>query len=241
MPTLTRGALSVHYEVHGSGYPLVLFAPGGMRSSIPLWERSPFHPVRELADRFRVVAMDQRNAGRSRAPVMTSDGWHTYTSDHIALLDELGIERCHVLGQCIGSAFCLGLIAAAPERVTAAVLEQPIGHSPDNRGAFHEIFGSWADELVQARSDVTRDALDALENNLYGSDFVFSVAREAVRHCPVPLLVLRGNDVYHPSEISEEIARIAPQAELVSNWKEGDDVGRGLSRVRAFLEAHTPA
>src|SRR5438874_664334 len=137
MPTFTRGETSIYYEVHGSGHPVLLFAPGGMRSSIPLWDRAPFNPVRELAGQFRVVAMDQRNAGRSRAPVTAADDWRTYAADHLALLDELGIDRCHLLGQCIGGAFILALAALAPQRVSAAVAMQPIGLSGDNRGAFH--------------------------------------------------------------------------------------------------------
>src|SRR5689334_10744420 len=136
MPTFTRGDLSLYYEVHGSGPAVLLFAPGGMRSAIALWERAPFHPVRELSDGFRVIAMDQRNAGRSRAPVHASDDWRTYAADHLALLDELGVVRCSVLGMCIGGAFCLILAVAAPERVAAAVLEQPIGFDGTNRGAF---------------------------------------------------------------------------------------------------------
>jgi hypothetical protein len=34
MPILTRGDATIYYEEFGSGYPLVLFAPGGMRSMI---------------------------------------------------------------------------------------------------------------------------------------------------------------------------------------------------------------
>jgi pimeloyl-ACP methyl ester carboxylesterase len=238
MPTLTRGDVSIYYEVHGEGYPLVLFAPGGMRSAIALWDRSPFHPIKELAGLFRVVAMDQRNAGRSRGPVTAADGWHTYTADHVALLDALGIERCHVLGQCIGAAFCLSLSTRAPERVSAAVLEQPIGFA-DNLDVFHAIYEPWGAELMQGRSDVTQAALDALEKNLYAGDFAFSVTREDVRRCAVPLLVMRGNDPYHPAAISEEVARIAPRAELVHSWREGEDVARGLARVKAFLKSHT--
>jgi pimeloyl-ACP methyl ester carboxylesterase len=240
MPNLTRGDTTIHYEVHGSGYPILLFAPGGMRSSIPWWERSPFHPVRELAGRHSLIAIDQRNAGQSRAPVNASDGWHTYAADHLALLDHLGIERCHLLGGCIGGAFALRLIADAPARVSAAVLQQPIGLGGDNRAAFHGLFDSWAEELVQGRPDVTQDALAGLKANLYGGDFVFSVSRSDVRRCPVPLLVLRGNDIYHPSETSEEIARTAPRAELVSSWKEGDDLVQAVARVRAFLATNAP-
>src|SRR6516162_3465335 len=140
MPTLVRGETSLHYEVSGDGFPLLLFAPGGMRSSIALWARAPFDPIRELSSKFRVIAMDQRNAGRSRGPIEPTDGWATYTSDHVALLDALGVARCHVLGMCIGSAFCLSLAVRAPERVVAAVLEQPIGLSESNREVFHQMF-----------------------------------------------------------------------------------------------------
>ncbi|HEX4339553.1 MAG TPA: alpha/beta hydrolase [Polyangiaceae bacterium] len=241
MPTLVRGETSIHYEVKGEGYPLVLFAPGGMRSSIALWDRSPFHPIRELSSKYRVVAMDQRNAGRSRAPVNAADGWDTYTDDHIALLDELGIERCHILGMCIGSAFCLRLLSRMPERISAAVLEQPIGLSGDNRGVFYEMFDGWAEELATARPDVARAALSSFRHNLYDGDFAFSVSREQVKKCEVPLLVLRGNDIYHPSETSEEIARTAPNGILIQAWKEGDAVSRALVRVTEFLRANTPS
>lgn len=241
MPTLVRGETSIHYEVSGDGFPLLLFAPGGMRSSIPLWDRAPFHPIRELSSKFRVIAMDQRNAGQSRAPVDPADGWATYTSDHLALLDTLGIARCHVLGMCIGSAFCLSLSVRAPERVTAAVLEQPIGLSNGNREVFHQMFDGWAEELASVRPEVSRQALSSFRNNLYGSDFAFSVSRDEVKRCKVPLLVLRGNDVYHPSEISEEIARIAPDAALVNSWKEGEALSRAATRVAEFLQAHTPS
>jgi len=122
----------------------------------------PFHPVRELAPHFRVIAMDQRNAGASRAKVSAADGWHTFTDDHLALLDELGIERCHLLGACIGSAFALALIARAPSRVGAAVLAQPIGDSGTNRPAFHALVDAWAEELTRDCDDITADALNGL-------------------------------------------------------------------------------
>ena len=240
MPTFVRGDTAIHYEVYGTGYPVVLMAPGGMRSSIPFWDLAPFHPVREMSGQFQIIAIDQRNAGRSRAPVSATDGWPSYTSDHVALLDHLGITSCHLIGGCIGGAFCLGLLAADPARISAAVLQQPIGLAGDNRAAFHKMFDSWAEELVQGRPDVVPEALAGLKENLYGGDFAFSVTRDTVKTLRAPLLVLRGNDLYHPPETSEEIASIVPRAELISNWKEGADLAHALSRVKSFLATHTP-
>ena len=85
-----------------------------MRSVIDFWHRSPFDPTKELATSFRVIAMDQRNAGLSRAPVSASDSWESFAADQLALLDHLKIRQCHIMGGCIGSSYCLALIKAAP-------------------------------------------------------------------------------------------------------------------------------
>ena len=240
MPVLIRNDVSIYYEEYGSGYPLLLFAPGGMRSAIAAWRQAPFDPTRELAGDFRVIAMDQRNAGRSRAPVTPDDGWHTYAADHLALLDHLGIARCHIMGGCIGSSYCLGLLQAAPERVSAAVLQNPIGLSADNRALFYRMFDEWAEELLRERSDLERGALARFRENMFGGEFVFSVSRDFVQRCATPLLILAGNDAFHPTETAREIAALAPHADLLLRWREPETVPETVKRVRAFLQANTP-
>ncbi len=240
MPWLERDDLQLYYEEHGAGFPLLLFAPGGMRSSIAFWRRSPWDPIASLQSDFRVIALDQRNAGRSRAPITAGDGWASYRADHLALLDHLEIERCHLLGGCIGGSYCLGLIEAAPERVAAAVLQQPIGFDGNNRQLFDAMFEHWAEELRPQRAEVEPAAWTAFRERMYGGEFVFNVSRDFVRGCRTPLLVLMGNDPYHPAETSREIARLAPEAELIERWKEPDAVPETIRRVRAFLQAHTP-
>jgi hypothetical protein len=74
---------------------------------------------------------------------------------------------------------------------------------------------------------------------MYDGDFVFNVSRDFVRGCPNPILVLLGNDLYHPSETSREIARLAPNAELVERWKEPEAVADAVERVREFLRRHS--
>ena len=52
-------------------------------------------------------------------------GWHTYASDHLALMDHLGYRRFHVMGGCIGGTFCLTLCELAPERVDRRRAAEP--------------------------------------------------------------------------------------------------------------------
>jgi pimeloyl-ACP methyl ester carboxylesterase len=239
VPTFTLGKIELYYEEHGEGFPVLLIAPGGMRSAVGFWERTPWNPVTDLADEFRVIAMDQRNAGRSRAPIRAQDGWHVYTDDQLALMDHLGVERFHVAGMCIGGPYCMGLIQAAPERVASAVLFQPIG-SKDNRQAFYDMFDNWAAALKPERPEVSADAWESFKHNMYDGDFLFNVDRDFVRGCATPLLVLCGADLYHPTETSREIAELAPSARLIERWRDGEDLHAARSAVREFLRANTP-
>ena len=177
MPIFQHGDVALNYEEYGSGYPLLVIAPGGMRSVIDFWHRSPFDPTKDLATSFRVIAMDQRNAGGSRAPVSPTDSWETFAADQLALLDHLKIHQCHIMGGCIGSSYCLALIKAAPQRVTAAILQNPIGLGPDGIARFHNMFDDWAAEFRQRRPEVSEATLAAFRANMFSGDFVF--ARDA--------------------------------------------------------------
>ena len=220
---------------------MLLIAPGGMRSAIQYWERAPWNPIEHLAGTYRVIAMDQRNAGESRAPISGNDGWHTYTADQLALMDHLCVDRFHVVGMCIGGPYGLGLIQAAPARVASAVLLQPIGLD-DNREAFYQMFDGWANELrVTWQAAVADEEWRRLRSNLYDGDFLFNVDRDFVRACQTPLLVLAGNDLYHPASISREVAALAPNAELIQSWKEGQDTEAAKERIATFLARHGPS
>ena len=103
---------------------MLLFAPGGLRSR-PVWRcgrrpptvrQGPWVDWTEAlpAAGFTAVAMDQRNAGQSRTDIQADHGWHTYAADHMALMDNLGFGKFHVLGGCIGGSFCLKAVQTAP-------------------------------------------------------------------------------------------------------------------------------
>jgi len=240
MPMFTRENVSLYYEEHGKGFPLLVIAPGGMRSTVSFWEKAPWNPIPQLATHYRVIAMDQRNAGHSKAPIRATDGWRVYTEDQLALLDHLGVSRFHVAGMCIGGSYIMGLIQAAPQRVVSAVLFQPIGLD-NNRQAFLDMFDGWAKEQQAAHPEANGATWETFKQNMYGGDFLFSVSRDFVKRCATPLLVLLGNDVYHPQTTSREVASLAPNATLIERWREPEHQVAAQAAVERFLAAHTPS
>jgi pimeloyl-ACP methyl ester carboxylesterase len=248
MPSVRIGDADIYYETYGSGYPLLLFAPGGLRSHIEMWThtnegalRTWVNPIELFTPEYQVVVMDQRNAGKSHAPFRPTDGWHSYAEDHLGLMDHLGHDRFHVLGSCIGSSFSLKLCEMAPERISAAVLQQPIGLTEANREWRAESFEEWAEEVHAKDPSVPDSALEGLRSNMYDHDFVFCVSRDFVRKNPIPLLVLAGHDLVHPTSIAEEIVELAPNARLVLDWKEPKYHDTYVNEVSAFLRKATPA
>jgi pimeloyl-ACP methyl ester carboxylesterase len=243
MPSFEHGGASIYYEEFGQGFPILTFAPAGLQSVINVWSgpSAPVNPTTELAANFRVIAMDQRNAGgKSRAPITAQDGWPTYAADHIGLLDHLRIDRCHLYGQCIGGSFIMSLLKAQPQRIGCAVLAQPIGRVGALAPGRSARFQAWV-ETIKDHPEATEQVLDALYRNLYGPGFVYSVDRAFVASCQTPCLVLAGNDEAHPFAISEELAQLLPNAEFVKEWKERPALASARARIAQFLAKHTPA
>jgi pimeloyl-ACP methyl ester carboxylesterase len=247
MPDLAISGGHLHYEVHGSGYPVLLFAPGFLSSRIERWSTNParpgvaqdwLDPIAELSDSFQLIALDVRNAGQSRASIGPADDWTTYTGDHLSLLDHLAVKRCHVMGACIGVSFALDIARARPGLVSAFVLQNPIGLSRTNRSALDHEFELWAD-AVRSRPNIDERLLPGFGHRMFGGDFLFSVSREFVRACTVPTLLMPGDDVVHPVEVSADLER-APNVEVLAPWKGAQYRDAAMHRVREFFTEHRP-
>ena len=243
MPTLERDGATIYYEEHGSGFPLLLLAPGGLNSAVPFWHRMPLNPIAEFSNEFRVIAMDQRNAGNSSGPLEPNDAWGMYARDQLAVLDHLGIEQCHLYGQCIGGPFIFSLLKAQPQRVACAVIAQTIGRVGAMPPSRSDNFDAWV-KTLKDHPEATDEVIEAFYQNLYGPGFVYSVDRTFVSGCQTPCLVLAGNDAAHPLPISEEVAKLLPHAEFIQEWKEGAPLAaaRGPARTDPALgtESHYP-
>src|SRR5581483_11287948 len=125
MPFIEKGAVRIHYKDAGSGYPLLIIPGGGLNSTIAGLDASntPFNPFNEFTTEYRCIASDLRNANGSQTtgPLEVDRPWDSYTDDHFALMDHLGIDKFLVLGFCIGGPFIWNMLKRAPDRIVAAV------------------------------------------------------------------------------------------------------------------------
>ena len=83
-----KGPVRIHYEEHGSGFPLLLIAGGGLNSTISgLTSGSPFNPIEEFKGEYRCIASDLRNAngGQSTGPLEVDRPWDSFADDQLGL------------------------------------------------------------------------------------------------------------------------------------------------------------
>lgn len=117
MRRVAANGLSIGYDEHGSGPPLVLLH-GATSSGREDWAAQ----VPALARSFRVLLPDARGHATTRWDA--ADGWSSswLVDDLAAFLDALGLERVHLGGFSMGAHTALALAIRAPERVESLVL-----------------------------------------------------------------------------------------------------------------------
>ena len=130
MPFATVDRIRTRYEVLGSGPPLLLFSPGGFNATVENWRTFSIYArlnlLEHLPRQFTCVAFDKRESGQSGGRVERVT-WDDYARQGLGVLDELGIERAHVMGGCIGCSIAVRAAAAEPGRTLSLVLYSPAG------------------------------------------------------------------------------------------------------------------
>ena len=243
-----KGAVRIHYEEAGSGFPLLIIPGGGLNSTIAGLSGAPFNPIEELKAEYRCITSDLRNAtgGQSSGPLEIDRPWDSYADDQLGLMDHLGIDKFMVMGFCIGGPFVWNLLKRAPDRIVAAVLAQPSGSRPEARDAFYQgNMKNWGPALTARRPEITMEMVDKFLTRMYRTnpDFVFTVTRDFVRNCRTPVLILPDDIPAHPYAVAMETAMLAPNAEVsMFPWKEPKErIPLAVRQIRSFLRAHRPA
>lgn len=126
-----RGDLSLAVADHGpeDGIPVLLLH--GFPDSARLWR----HQVPALTGAgYRVLAPDLRGFGRSDPVTPDACGMGELVADAVAVLDEAGIDRAHVVGHDWGSAIAWAIALSAPKRLRS-VTALSVGHPTSFRSA----------------------------------------------------------------------------------------------------------
>ena len=105
----------VHFEDEGGdGTPVVLH--GGIIDSVDLVRESKIaQALQELPEEFRLIYVAHRGVGRSDKPhEVEAYAMPLRVADAVAVLDELGIERAHFIGNSWGEGWALGSANTRP-------------------------------------------------------------------------------------------------------------------------------
>lgn len=236
---MTHLALSdggrLHYEVVGSGPPLLLVPGLGGRAEF--WQ--PIVPA--LAERFTVVLHDHRGTGRSSIERIEYS-IAQMSDDVIALLDHLGFARAHLVGHSTGGAIGQTLAIDRPERIAKLVLSATWAATDPY---FRHLFALRADILRHAgkamylragalmlnppwwlrdHPELAEVSEEAADNQIPDADVVLARIAAILRHdrladlhrITAPTLVIGArDDIVTPGYFSEELGREIGGAQLV--------------------------
>ena len=124
MPTLHNHHIGIHYEVHGTGYPVLMLHGATVTFRANYGACGWVSALNEAG--FQVIGLDFRGHGKSDKPHDSAAyGTAMLASDALAVLDHLGIAQAAVVGYSMGTVVALHLLhqqCGQPQRFTRAAL-----------------------------------------------------------------------------------------------------------------------
>ncbi len=210
------GAVSLYFETHGSGEPLICLHNFSSNS------RTLFNPLLpELTKHYTCYLVDLRGHGRSDNPVGT---WSHEDSawDIIRFCETIGITRARFLAASSGGMTMLRVARYKPELVEAMVLDSATYRVPIEARKFYKPYSALSPKLVKYY---------AAANEIYGSEYGpvlaktfydfrlpecdINVPLELLSTIRSPTLVLSGDrDSFFTVDIAIDMRLTIPGSEL---------------------------
>jgi pimeloyl-ACP methyl ester carboxylesterase len=239
MPSFRSRGFEIYYETHGTGgVPIVWIV--GIAATCQGWL---VLQVPELSQERQNVVFDPRGAGRSGDPggaFTTRD----LAEDVRALLDELSIDRAHVIGSLLGGLVAQELAIGHPDRVQSLVLVGSYARADGKRrmllqlwrrmaelGMPHEIWVGtrlcWTlseqtleqRELIDAMMLFHLDTEAPIDEKVIARQVDACLAHDTLERLATiraPTLVVTGeSDILTPPHLSRQLAQGIPDSELV--------------------------
>jgi 3-oxoadipate enol-lactonase len=234
MQTLRSGDATIAYEVAGDGDPLLMIM--GLAADRRMWMLQL--PV--LTPHYRCITFDNRGVGDSSAPPGPFS-MEQMAADALAVLDEAGVERAHVLAISMGGAIAQHLALKAPERIRSMVLASTwcsknaytqrmaeVGKIVKEGGGQEAIIRAsmlwlFTPKFILERSAFVQQIEQmALQFATHPEIFERQLdallehdVREELARLDIPTLVMSGRrDIMVPPELSEDLASAIPGAEF---------------------------
>lgn len=227
----------MHYDIQGSGDPLVLIP--GFASGAWSWAWQ----VDELANRFQVITFDPKGIARSNPDKGHPVSISSIADDIIELLNKIAISSAHVMGISFGGFVALDLALRFPERIKRLVLASTSFGGPNHvapsmpvLAAFAETDGlntierirkyltvAFSPEFVLTNSDTVDRFCQLREKNFVPREVYMQQLQAAlsfdvedsISQIGCETLVITGdNDVVVPTQNSINLAAAIPNARL---------------------------
>ena len=233
---IANDGIRLHYESLGRRSTAPVLMIQGLGADKHLWDLQRY----VMATRYRVIAHDNRGAGRSDKP-FGAYSLEQMAADAISVLDHAGIETAHVVGASMGGAISQVLAIMHPHRIRSLSL---VCTSCSNHQWRRDLLASWADVAQdKGMGAMTAQAarwvigprslrrmwpafgwLGPMTTSRPSHGFTAQVRaildaddtlRDHLASITVPTAVIVGNqDVLTPRGDSEELADLIPTAEL---------------------------
>jgi 3-oxoadipate enol-lactonase len=232
MPTIQSNNINVHFEVNGTGQPLLFIH--GLGSSARDWELQ----VQEFSKNYQVITFDLRGHGQSDKPAGPYS-MSIFASDTAGLLKALKVGSTHVVGLSLGGAVAFQLAIDFPALVKTMTIvnsapEMIIRTFKDQVGIWQrfvivQLFGMrrmgevlskrlfpkaehasfrptfverWAENDTRAYQEAMRAMVGWSVTNKLGS-------------IKCPSLIISADQDYTPVALKEEYTKLIPNAQLI--------------------------
>jgi pimeloyl-ACP methyl ester carboxylesterase len=248
----------VYFEdAGGNGAAVVLH--GGLVDSVDLVRGSNIaQALQEHPEEFRLIYVDHRGVGRSDKPhEVEAYAMQLRAADAVAVLDELGIERAHFIGNSWGGRLGFGIGEHALDRVLSLVIggQQPYAIDPEGPLA-HAVTEALGGSRRQGGLEPFVEALESfaggrlpqalrnrwLDNDPVAIEAAWSAARaegaisEDLGAWQIRCLIYVGSGDVDFQDQARRAAGEIPNAEFIS-LEEPDHVSAHLAQVDPLLPA----
>lgn len=265
-PTEFRsGDVSIRYEVHGTGVPVVLIH-GFTGSAQRHFGMTGIMDALEKAG-YQVIALDCRGHGQSGKPLEASQYGIEMVRDVVRLLDHLMIDRAHVVGYSMGGGIAQQMLVKHPTRVLTATL-LGTGWEGENLSALTAQLNALADgfdrrdasglirgvqrgrqgepsdaDVVAATADLfSRNDPQVLAVMARTLPSLWQISRDELRAIRVPVMAIAGELDQSNLEAAKRMATVVATLRLIElpGLNHATSVRPSARHIVEFLNQHDP-